>query len=749
MIHVFGIRHHGPGCARSLLGALDELHPDVLVIEAPGDLESALGLAGNVAMSPPVAMLIYPRDEPAKSVIYPLAVFSPEWQALRWAAQHQRPVRAMDLPMSHHMALDAQMQSDAENLNAPPVPVWRADPLAILSEAAGHHDPELWWEEQIERRSDATGVFEAILEAMRAVRDEFPEASEKDLLREAYMRKTIRSVVKEGFQKIAVICGAWHGPFLDQLAIDGKRGGCRVRDDSARLKGLPKVKTVATWIPWTHARLAYRSGYGAGVHAPGWYAHLWESDTEAATRWVVNAARLLRERDLGASSASVIEARRLADALAALRELRTPGLQELNDAILTVLCHGEETPLSLIRKKLEMGDRLGSVPREIPSVPLAEDVEKLQKSLRLKPNVQPRLLDLDLRNDHARRQSQFLYRLGILGIRWGEFQSSGGSLSTFHEVWKLEWQPEFAITLIEANIWGNTLEAAATARLIHRAERSGSLQEMSTDLDAAIHAELSAVFPVLIQKIQSTAAVNTDVLQLMEALPSLAQVVRYGNVRGSDTAQLQPVLAEMVARVCVGLPSACAAVDDDLAARLITGMTKTEQALDLMQVQELTDEFRGRLQQLARGDDHGLIRGWATRSLLEAQLLDGQELEELTSHALSAVNETPQAAAWIQGFLQGSGLLLIHQETVWRVMDRWLAGLQETVFIEMLPVLRRAFSSFSHAERRQMGETVKQFQGESQAKRIPVLEGDNRLIDHPRAAKVLPVLARILGVHHE
>src|SRR5690606_22201768 len=124
----------------------------------------------------------------------------------------------------------------------------------------------------------------------------------------------------------------------------------------------PKVKTATTWIPWTHSRLSYRSGYGAGVDSPGWYSHLWTSRDEAPTRWIATAARLLREKDLDASSASVIEAIRLADALADLRELRSPGLAELNESIQAVLCHGEPAPMQLIRRRLEIGDVLGAVP---------------------------------------------------------------------------------------------------------------------------------------------------------------------------------------------------------------------------------------------------------------------------------------------------------------------------------------------------------------------------------------------------
>jgi hypothetical protein len=332
---VFGIRHHGPGCARSLRAALEAWRPDVVVVEGPADAEEALELAKREELRPPVALLVYAADEPSEASYYPFAEFSPEWQAIRWAHAAGVPVRLMDLPQTHQIALRrkekaellAKLEAEAEQAaqaptpspaapaaEEPPVetpppeeePAWRTDPLALLAEAAGYKDHELWWEHQIERRKDPTDLFAAIKEAMRVVREELPDVRDRDLLREAYMRRTLRAVRKEKFERVAVVCGAWHAPVVDDEALDGKREGCRATDDEARLRGLEKIKTTVTWIPWTHSRLTYRSGYGAGIHSPGWYAHLWHAPDAAPLRWLATAARLLREADLDASSASVI-----------------------------------------------------------------------------------------------------------------------------------------------------------------------------------------------------------------------------------------------------------------------------------------------------------------------------------------------------------------------------------------------------------------------------------------------------------
>ena len=97
---VLGIRHHGPGSARSVLAELDRLQPAMVLIEGPADAAPVLPLAADPGMVPPVALLAYAPDAPRVSAFWPYAVFSPEWQALRWAAGHQVPARFCDLPAS-------------------------------------------------------------------------------------------------------------------------------------------------------------------------------------------------------------------------------------------------------------------------------------------------------------------------------------------------------------------------------------------------------------------------------------------------------------------------------------------------------------------------------------------------------------------------------------------------------------------------------------------------------------------------
>jgi hypothetical protein len=594
----------------------------------------------------------------------------------------------------------------------------------------------LWWEHQIEQRQDAAGLFDGIMEAMTELRSKVKRTRPHEAEREAYMRQSIRQAEKAGHERIAVVCGAWHAPAL------ANRGPAK--DDQAILKGLQKVKTVATWVPWTYARLSYRSGYGAGIASPGWYDHLWHARNRAAVRWVTHVARLLRKADLDASAASVIEAVRLADTLAALRELPLPGLAELNEAVLTVLCHGDDAPMRLIRAKLEIGDRLGGVPADTPTVPLQRDLEAQQKRLRLKQTTEIKTLDLDLRNDNDRARSCLLHRLCLLAINWGEPTEARSSTGTFHELWKVQWQPEFVVNLIEASRWGHTVAQAAAAAVVHQSDQATELPVLTSLLDGTTLADLPDATAHVLVRLQAVAAVAADVRHLMDAMPPLARVARYGDVRGTGALQILPIISGLFERTLVGLPGACASLDDEAAGRMVESIGHVQQSLDLLDNADHRAAWQQALRVLMERETiHGLVRGWCCRLLTEQRALGEGELERRARLALSPALPLLQAAQWIEGLLRGSGLVLLHEDTLWLALDQWLRELGAEPFVELLPVLRRAFANFEGPERRAMGEKVKTLGPQAATTATIAREGS---INEERAARVYPILAHVLGV---
>ncbi|MCL2118694.1 MAG: DUF5682 family protein [Planctomycetaceae bacterium] len=779
-LHLFGIRHHGPGCARALAAALESLVPDIVLVEGPPEGEEVLHLAALPEMEPPVAMLVYQPDKPESAVFYPFATFSPEWTAVQYAAKHGVPLRFIDLPWQHRFALDdgkSDNQTDdtpidhdetQEKTEGDSEPVEKTfeqqiidDPLAVLSQLAGFDDTESWWEQVIEQSLSSDGIFSGIMDIMTELRERTAnevstrESRRHEPLREAWMRKCIRAAIKVGHQKIAVVCGAWHAPVLDVLAEDESHKALipSKKDDDALLTKLPKTKVTTTWTPWTYSRLAYRSGYGAGVSVPGWYDHLWTTPDRAVTRWISRAARLLRDESLDASSASVIEAVRLADALAAMRDRPLPGLAEVNEAILTVLCHGDVTPLRLIRRRLDTGQRIGRVPAETPSVPLLKDIEREQKQLRMKVSEEIVTLDLDLRKDTDRAKSRLLHRLQLLGVPWGKPQITAvRSTGTFHEFWQTQWQVEFVVRIIEANSYGNTLETAVAGAVRARAEAIRSIPEITALIEAAIPAELPATtIDDLLVRLQNDAAVSSDISGLMLALVPLVNVIRYGNVRGTQMSQVEPVFNALFQRVLVGLVAACGSLDDDAAARRVEEIVAVQSALDLHNHAEDCTDWQRVLAAITNDDTlHGMLRGSCCRLLYEQGVLSHESLAMQITLAVTPALEAAKVAQWMQGFLQGSGQTLLQFDPLWDILNHWLCTLSDDMFQELVALLRRSFSDFSAPELRMMGQKIKKLHVTTSGETVTMTPKENIIathesrIDLKRVEKVLPVLEMIL-----
>ncbi len=804
--HILGIRHHGPGSAKNVKAFLESVKPDIVLVEGPPEADGILQWVTHKELKPPVAILCYQPDNPQQSCFYPFAEFSPEWQAILYAKQHNIHVRFMDLPSANQFAIEQEKRKAAEKSketeenkpansgnddiepgdttinnsaffnkeilykNAIPVinrdvlplklsegadgwanqkissnqnghktveenetaqPI-RLDPISYLAQAAGYDDGEKWWEHFFEHRHNNVEIFDAVNEAMQVLREILPSTNDRlEQLREAHMRKTIRQAEKEMFQNIAVICGAWHAPALTTMP--------KQKEDNELLKNLPKVKVECTWIPWTYNRLSFYSGYGAGIASPGWYEHIWNYPTDDGTRWMAKVAKLFRSKQMDTSVAHVIEAVRLAESLASLRNLHKAGLEELNEATLSILCNGEPVMMSLLQDELIVSDRIGEVPVDIPKPPLQLDIEKQQKKLRLLPTADWKDYTFDLRKENDLERSVFLHRLQLLGIKWGNKSAIAGK-GTFKEQWRLQWDPAFSIDVIEKGSWGNTTEEAAVKYLIDLSKNAKSLPDICLLLEDAIPAELPVAVQTLIVQINNLAAASGDVIQLMEVIPALVNVSRYGNVRKTDSELVLGIVDSMITRICVSLPAACTGIDEDAASHLLELFGKMNEAVNLLQQKDITELWQQTLKLIANNKNSApVIAGYATRLLADCKLLTGDDLVKAFYYAMSSSTAPAIAAAWLEGFLKGSGTILLIDTDLWGVVDTWVDQLEEDVFIQVLPLLRRTFANFSKPERRKLGEKVKSGSSGAIVKQTAIG------IDEERAKKGIDVVMRMMG----
>jgi hypothetical protein len=596
------------------------------------------------------------------------------------------------------------------------------DAFRLVAKVTGFATYEQWWNALVEQRSDYQTLFSAVLELMTAMR-EAAEVSSPPLIndpgdflarqREAAMRQSIRCASAEGFKNIAVVCGAWHAPTLTgtfRLPADA---------DDELLRHLPRVDVAASWIPWTYSRLSQGSGYGAGIVSPGWYDHLWaageteKTPIETATLWLGKIASLLRDEGLDVSPAHIIDAVRLAESLAAMRGWSRPGLPEFNEAVESVMCGGDHEPMQLIQRRLIVSERMGMVPPDGPTVPLQRDLQLQQHRLDLIPDPEPAFLGLDLRRDRDLERSRLFHRLQLLEIPWARYPDkkmpAGRSLGTFSELWQLQWLPEHSLRVVQAAMWGNTVHDAAIGYVRNAIQRMGELPALTNLVDSVLRADLPELIPPLLARIEDLAATSHDVVRMLDTLPYLAELMRYGGVRHSaeHILLLDQVFNHLLTRACLGLPGLCQSIDLTAAKEMIDRLSVVQSAVRLRNELSGQERWHQTLVLLAdRPGIHAMIAGRATRLLHEAAVFQahdvGHRMDRALSAGISVGSNNPYPADWLDGFIRDSGLLLIHDHRLWSIVDEWLLRLLREEFIMVLPLLRRTFATFPEAVRRQL-----------------------------------------------
>jgi len=782
--YILGVRHHGPGSARRVRERLEALRPDLILVEGPPEAEELLGQVAREGMKPPVALLAYEPTNPQNAVFYPFAAFSPEWQAMLYVATQGTELHFFDLPLIYRLAqteAKAEETSEAspseaptdeatEELSTPPTeqtesstsatdeefPVGVSavlppdeeeledaftspDPFDVLAEIDGLSDGEAWWNLRIESSPDGAEVFEAVSEAMTALREAFPErTSEHDLVREAWMRKQIREAERAGDRVIVVICGAWHAPALEA------RAKIKVKEDNERLKGLPKTKITCTWIPWTYDRLSLYSGYGAGITSPGWYDYLWHHPEDDGTLWVSRMAKHLRRKNMDISVAHVIETVRLAHATAALKEYPRALLEDYSQAAITVMGFGDPILLDLIKEELVIGNRLGSVPDDVPKVPLLVDIERQQKRLRLPFTSEIKTVTLDLRKPLDLEKSIFIHRLDLLGIGWGTERGVSGK-GTFKEQWELYHKPEQIISIIERAVWGNTLQQATEAYMSHQAMEAQSIRRLAELLDKAIPADLPGLVTMMTKRLDELSASAVDVGEMLDTIPKLIRILRYGSVRALDFSHLEGILRVMVARSVAGGLQACSGIDETAADDLYNSLREVDQALMTLADEELRELWLAFLEELRTSSQvHPLLAGMATLLLNQADRLSSEQIAHSLSYHSSVGMKPLDMAYWLEGFLRSSSTLLLLEDRLWELVNDWICGITAENFHELLPVLRRTFSEYSPAERRNLGEKARHYDGKRSSTQSVGMSTEP--LDHAEAARVLPLLHLFLGL---
>lgn len=728
-VRVFGVRHLSPAAAHHLRDVLERLQPEVVLVEGPSDADAEIVHLVHEETKPPLALLAYTHARPVRSILYPLAEYSPEWVALTWAVRNRRRVHFIDLPaavfLELHQPRAAAAPGDADNADEPAAKrrggsaasehtqAYLNDPYEAIARLAGEPDHETWWERHFEHAADAKAYVGQALEFGRGLRDiRALPAEDENLVREAFMRRCIRTVLGRGHDpaKILVVCGAFHAPVLD--------GDLPVMTDE-EFAALPRAEISLTLMPYSYYRLSAQSGYGAGNHAPAYFQQLFEENRRGdparlPSRFLSELAGLMREGGHVRSAAEVIEAVRLARSLAGLAGSPAPCLRDLRDAAITCLGRGEPELVQSFLAELEIGHAVGRLPKGISRTALQDDfgwqVEKLKLS-RFQVD-RPQELELDLRENRFvkseaaalldRRRSTFLHRLRVLGIGFASPADTRQDQGTWKERWSLRWTPECEIQLVECSLEGDTVDGVAALKLSQKLAAAEHVDEAAEIVREAARCELADALEDARRRLQAMTVAGSSFPALARAADCLSEVIRYGSVRRVDPQPLKPLLEQLFLRASLTATQACLC-DRQNAAQVRQALLSLQRIAAAHAAEVDAERWYGELVHIGTTDSlNALLSGVAAALLLEQSRLDEQTLGAEVSRRLSPGADAECAAGWFEGLVSHNHMALFSRLSLWRQLDAYVVALDEDAFLHALVHLRRAFAEFQPGEVRRV-----------------------------------------------
>lgn len=747
-INVFGVRHLSPAGAWHLRRFLDRVRPKVVLIEGLADAEDMIPHIVKKTSKPPIAILAYTDAPPVRTLVYPLARYSPEFQAMLWAAENKARVELIDLPSDIFLGLqdleieraNRQAKKDEETEGRGPKkrkPQGDLPPQALgipersqsiyeqIAERAGEPDYDTYWERRFEHNLSDDSYRRASYEFGQALREreDPPLWRAENLVREAFMRRRIEEVLESVKpEQVVAVVGAFHAPVLT---------GEHPAMTDAELASLRRRPSKLTLMPYSYFKLSTQSGYGAGNHAPSYFELLWDTLQserpdglqDLPMQYLSMVARHMRDGGTHRSTAEVIEGVRLARTLSALHEGLAPTLRDLRDAAVTLIGHGELSSISEALARVDVGTAIGELPRGVSRTSIQSDFDREMDRLKLekfRTTVKQDLI-LDLRENRQAKtpeaafldlaRSTFFHRLRVLGIGFAKQAASGQQSTTWKEVWHLQWSPENEIALVEAVLLGETIELAASFKFKTNLDNCQSIAEAADMVVDACQCGLGKSMDMARKRLQELAAVSTELKAVAHAAFGLSQVIGYGDVRKFNPAPLLPLMEELFVQGALGLHAA-ANCDNATAQELIHSIEELNRVSLEHHERVEADLWLERLQKLADADDRNpLLSGYSCSILLERGVIPNEVLAREVSRRLSPGIPADLGAGWFEGLAKRNRYSLLARQPLWEELGAYVHSLDPDQFKRALVFLRRAFGGFSPQEKRHICENLSEYWG--------------------------------------
>jgi hypothetical protein len=760
-VRYFPIRHHSPACATHARRWIAEHRPASVLIEGGSAYDPLIPALLDDRLVCPVAIFTSVIDKrgrieneglpkhfgPARfAAFFPLCDYSPELAALHAGNEIGARLRFIDLDFAESTFVRRRTVKPEDPAGI------RIESLAADSHLAhsrylqmvaakfGCRDFNELWDHLFEGCVDSlsTDVFlDRLATYCILARSEYtPEELDRDATnaREAFMAAAIVDEIKRNAEEkragpILVVTGGFHSVVLPDLVA--------ARTAAPKSHGFVDGEVNQYLIRYSFDQLDALAGYSAGMPSPAFYDRLWHAEPSAAARShvvaeiLIEIARQTRSQQIAAalSTADALAAVQLTRQLAEFRGHPWPLREDLLDGVRSCFVKGEmDTEGRLLLKivyEMLAGNRIGQTPPGIAIPPIVEDFRQEAKRLRLPVDaVERREMVLDLYRSAPHRQvSRLFHRLDFLNAPFASFQAGpdfvrGVGLERLQEQWLVCWSPSIESALIEASVYGPTIEDAALHKLV---ELVGKLDEEGKGRNAAAAVELlvrscrlglHGRTDFLVSLVASHVAEDPSFASLVAGLTQLDLLQQAREPLEATHLPQLPEVAQSAYR------RACKLMDD------LAGCPDDQVDANLKALQTLREVLAGKpIEDAEHAWDAALFHD----ALVRVMAYPLQQAQPALIGAAAGIRYSNGALteeallALLEGYLRADvkkccalfrGLLTTAREIAWqlagfvKVFQQQLETWDQQTFLSALPELRLAFADFTPREIIQVADQV-------------------------------------------
>lgn len=750
-IKLLPVRHHSPACALHVKRVIEDWQPDAILIEGPDSANEWIPVMVHEDTKAPFAVY-YSYDDTTGAVseekekykcYYPFMDFSPELVALRTGAEKGIFTAFVDMPYGDILAASKEgkgllKETEKSNYNDDYL-LSRSTYVKMLCERTGMRSFDEFWEKYFEIEGlyqDSETWFENLLIHCKLTRENSPEEELREegcLQREAYMAKQILEVIEkkswqkqvDGNARILVITGGFHTPALEKL-LQSDTGTVK-----EKISGLPKRKVPAKdqgvyMMPYSMEAADALNGYASGMPFSGFYQSVWEKFSqkqaeeanetmaynETVLDYIVRSGKAVRGKDGGISTFDEICACSMAQGLAALRGKKQPGAYELQDAVLSSFVKGEYTlatdlPMRELRKQMT-GNKIGELCRNANEPPILQDFRQACKKYGL--NITSTIgeevtLSIFSKKKH-RQMSMFFHQVDFLNTNFakrlkGPNLQTGRDRNLMREIWKYKWNTQVMAALIDASVYGATMEEAVLGMVKQELKKDLPAVESALLLTNVFEMGLDSQVETVCARVYELLLKDTDFYSLTAALRTLTMLQELGSLYQSEL-DLEEMLTACCRKIIGLLPAMTRVKEEDVAScmQALKTLYQVTGRRSIAVFEDLRESYFQALQQMNQDREiqagvHGCIQGILYGSGRE----NVSEIEQTCRGYLAGTKEQLlKTALFFRGlFFAAKDLVFVGQQFM-EMLDEFLKQVPEEDFMKLLPELRMAFTYFTPGE---------------------------------------------------